>query len=380
MAFNLSNAVSGAGGALAEVGGEMARTEIRKGAELDLMRERSALEEARSARIAELQSTIRVREADLEADRRVQTEGRLSPILRERERAKPRTFSEGQTYDPGDGSPQQTFAKTPTPLNPVQEEEHRALAKLREKQAGLVDAQTRRTDDEGAAIRAGTRWGSQNPRPNDQQVQRNVSAALTAIDKAFKADVDDLGRPKIDADSLPGRKEIAGLLVRGGMSPEEAANAAIGAPVPSRKAAEELAKKDYKEHPGRATFGSSIEIDGKDMTKDEYIKARTDEYLTRSNREFDRWMQQYGLRRSARPAQGAPAQGASQGEAPRGAPQSSMDEYRDGEKLSFPASTSSAAPLSTQEEADLSKPAGIDPRVFGRRAVAARPGMIDSVL
>ncbi len=335
MAFNLSNALSGAGGALAEVGGEMARTEIRKGAELDLMRERSAIEEARNARLEELRSGIRIKEADLDAARKVDTEQRLSPILLERERAKPRTFSEGQTYDPGDGTGQQKFEKTPAPLSPEEAALRKSEGELRQKQGGLVDAQTRRTDAETSAIGAGTRWGSQNPRPNDAQVQRNVSAALTAIDKAFKADVDDLGRPKIDADSLPGRKEIAGLLVRGGMAPEEAANAAIGAPVPSRKTAEAAAKKDYAEHPDKGWGSSaSVTIDGNKMTKDEYIKARTDEYMTRSNREFDRWMKQNGLRRSGQATRPTESPSPTGSAAP--APRAASDEYRDNEQMLLP--------------------------------------------
>ena len=313
MAFNFSQAAAGAGGALAEVGGEMARTEIRKGAELDLARERSALEEARSARLAELQSGLRMKEADAAVPRDVEHQQRLSPILLERERSKPYTLAPDQARYTGEPGAEPTYGpeKTPTPLTPEQADLYRAHAGVYKKNEGLIDAQTERTKAETGAIERGTRWGSQQPKPNDAQVQRNVNTALAGIDKAFKTEVDDLGRPKIDADTLPGRKEIAGLLVRGGMNPEEAVTASLGAPLPSKKEAEAAAKKDYMEHPGKGWGGSaSVDVGDRSMSKDEYIKARSEEYLTRSNRQFDQWMRQHGLRRSgqqqAQPAASPP--------------------------------------------------------------------------
>ncbi|MEN9706073.1 MAG: hypothetical protein RLZZ393_1952 [Pseudomonadota bacterium] len=343
MAFNFSQAAAGAGGALAEVGGEMARTEIRKGAELDLARERSALEEARAARLAELQSGLRMKEADAAVPRDVEHQQRLTPVMLERERSRPYTLAPDQARYTGEPGAEPTYGpeKTPTPLTPEQARMYGAHASVYERQAapgGLIDAQTEQTrattgvrDAERTAIERGTRWGSQQPKPNDAQVQRNVNTALAGIDKAFKTEVDDLGRPKIDADTLPGRKEIAGLLVRGGMNPEEAVTASLGAPIPSKKEAEAAAKKDYMEHPGKG-WGSSASVDvgDKSMSKEEYIKARSEEYLTRSNRQFDQWMRQHGLRRSGQQqAQPKP-------EAPAASPQSSLDGYQDNEVLRMP--------------------------------------------
>lgn len=135
---------------------------------------------------------------------------------------KPQTVAEGSTLI-RPGQPDFTPPKTPTPETPAREDYYKAGA-------DNLRAESERRRAETEAIRDGTKYsrGGNGARADSAALERNVRTATNGLQAMLGRERGEDGKPVYDAETIGQYKQIAGALVRGGMSPEEAQNAALG--------------------------------------------------------------------------------------------------------------------------------------------------------
>jgi hypothetical protein len=193
---------------------------------------------------------------------------------------------------------------------------------LKEAQARLTDAQTRRWDAEAEFTRGGKGKDGGIGRAT-AQMDKDAKLASSEIGNAIKNEKDENGAPKYNSQAILQFKTIAGAMARSGQfSPQEAASIARDAPILTQAdVAARVAEEEKKQNRvgmfrgmitgGNVESGDIQRPDGTTMKIEDWRKQAAAHIMAESDKALVDWARAQGIQmRGAAPAGGgAPAAG-----------------------------------------------------------------------